>query len=902
MEKSLDRYVMTIQPPPVESRKRTSLVDSLKKLRRKTDTELDSSSTKGASEDLNSTDKSSSLEASTTRESSMAPNDVDCPPIDEAPATPANLRFPTILGPKQVEAKFLPMDSDEVARMVEVIRRVAELVVIGERAAASAIQHKEKLQKLAEKQQWGGEIMEEEDELFEVKARNAESDKYIAIFEAFFERNGLALITNILTGVSFDLRAYREKQRSNLHLDRSGHVEDLRIAEDMLQGIDLDEHSYMLLPPLPVATQAIQSVSILVQNVSRATSLFFILSNNHVNQLINFPLEEYHIAERKKHKQEANGMSPRRFGSPELAELTTHFITFLKSLALRMNSETLQFFLTYPSDTTFEAEEASTDASHFSDNNPQDMDEIDDDRPMDEVQSNFRAAPKKALRNRPVLVKKVKIEFPLYERALEFCSAHQDSFVRVTAMNICLNTLRLATVSPEQGYDEIMDLGLRENTGSSPDGVLYNAKPLPMRERLAIAQYVCSPSRVERLASPIFTKLAQLWGMLEEQFRDMDTAPETRYSDIKSGRKSAASEKVARAKETARRQKITDSFNDIAYKVQDELLLLEDVLKVGLTSLNEQTIEMMFATFVYPLLLQPLLLYFQRSPVPDEVLFADPLNDHSAGRDIKDSDSSASERLFISAPAKSALFSLASVFQLVSNAPLRRLLFTALFHPLSPDTTGETMIRAMADVACFSSNGEVAIRVDGTEKKTLGRAATDRATYVFGTVTGKKCRSGSSEYSGDEGETCVFVLSPALAEVLEFRGDDAMVVARTRANPYRKAIFKCLTLCSQLSDLRPLSVLAVDAAVSVVDERLVSDIMFGLDLKKFEDNMPADERSSGAHHIDFDDRGIGGSAPVESRLGLGAGTSSKFGHDHLGEVILAFRSCVMKAVPGGNGG
>jgi hypothetical protein len=39
------------------------------------------------------------------------------------------------------------------------------------------------------------------------------------------------------------------------------------------------------------------------------------------------------------------------------------------------------------------------------------------------------------------------IEFPLYARALEFCNSNQDSFVRLTAMNICLNTLRLAAIS-----------------------------------------------------------------------------------------------------------------------------------------------------------------------------------------------------------------------------------------------------------------------------------------------------------------------------------------------------------------------------------------------------------------------------------------------------------------------
>ena len=32
----------------------------------------------------------------------------------------------------------------------------------------------------------------------------------------------------------------------------------------------------------------------------------------------------------------------------EVTELTTHSISFLKPLAMRMNSETLQFFLSYP--------------------------------------------------------------------------------------------------------------------------------------------------------------------------------------------------------------------------------------------------------------------------------------------------------------------------------------------------------------------------------------------------------------------------------------------------------------------------------------------------------------------------------------------------------------------------
>ena len=48
-------------------------------------------------------------------------------------------------------------------------------------------------------------------------------------------------------------------------------------------------------------------------------------------------------------------------------------------------------------------------------------------------------------------------------------------------------------------------------------------------------------------------------------------------------------------------------------------MLLEGLLKVGLISLNEQAIEMLLATIVYPMLLQPLLLPgHQYSSAPGE--------------------------------------------------------------------------------------------------------------------------------------------------------------------------------------------------------------------------------------------------------------------------------------------
>ena len=384
---------------------------------------------------------------------------------------------------KDPDARFIPMNCEEEKEAVEIIRRVAELVVVGERAAASAADHTEKLRKVAENQHWGDDILEEQDAVLNMRGRSTETDKYISVFENFFERNGLSFIVQIVTGACFSLNGIGDRATER--------AEDIRMAEDFLRGIDASDHDYTLLPPLSIATQAVQSVSILVQNVSRATSLYFILSNNHINQLIDFPLELYHVAERKKYNQEGNQLSPRRFGSPELAELTTHFVTFLKSLALRMNVETLQFFLTYPSETTLEnygdGKPQTASSANFSDTSSDDVEPLED-QPMDEVETNS-SVPKPQEVDQPVAVKSVEVCFPLYARALEFCAAHQDSFVRVTAMNICLNTLRLATVTPDESNDEDGDPGM-DATGSSPDGVLHNAKPLPLRIRLHIAQHV----------------------------------------------------------------------------------------------------------------------------------------------------------------------------------------------------------------------------------------------------------------------------------------------------------------------------------------------------------------------------------------------------------------------------
>lgn len=894
---------------------------------------------------------------------------------------------------KETTVRFVPMNLVDTACFVETVRRLSELVVIGERAAAHVqaeeaklrslimhhksitIDHKDENQNIAfanddegnskikaekfveEERKLKEEIMEEQ--CASIREIISEKKGFASVYEHFFERNGLATIADILNGKSFNLSVYIERRKQAVRAelkecnDQSSknkvqeEVKDKQFradkerqihAEAMLRSLgSISENenfsSIILLPPLAVATQGFQSAAILVQNVKRATSLFFILSNNHINDLIGFPLEEYHIAERNKLEGSSSGsnsavndrngthslMSPRRFASAELGELTTTFVSFLKSLALRMNAETLQFFLTYPADTTIEGD---TYYSKYVCNRYD-----NEERPLDETTSNAEIRDQVPV-NRPIAVKTIEVEFPLYERALEFCSAHHDSFVRITAMNICLNTLRLTTVEAKTKDEEPGEVAakvkLEAALESSPDAALHNAKALPLRERLAIAQYVCTPSRVERLASPIFTKLAQLWGVLEEQFRDMEIAgkvvkdnkqDENNDNNRSNHHKRRPNEKFARAREIARRKKFTQIFNDTSYNLQDELLLLEDVLKVGLTSLNEQVIEMMFATFVYPLLLQPLLLYFRRSPVAAEVLFADALSDHSLGCEIKKSDATATEKAVISAPAKSALFCLAAAFQFLTNPPLLRLLFTAVFHPLSPDAAGETMIRAKADVACLGDDGKATLRIDRVNES--GETIIDgaRETYIFGTVTGRKEISGrcGESQGNDFNDACVFVLSPALSEILKFSGQDGGLVARSRHNPYRKAIFQCFTLNKEVSDLQDLAVMAVDSAISVFDEKFLADLLFGLDIKRYKDNLTTDQRFDSFRgnnpdldsnfDDDLDDRGIGGpiAGSVDSRLSLGELKGGKLGFDYMSEVINSFKCCIMSVGPGGKG-
>lgn len=203
--------------------------------------------------------------------------------------------------------------------------------------------------------------------------------------------------------------------------------------------------------------------------------------------------------------------------------------------------------------------------------------------------------------------------------------------------------------------------------------------------------------------------------------------------------------------------------------------------KVGLTALNEQIIEMMLATFVYPLLLQPLLDYYHRLPESGPApAMLDPFAERAFDRTTVDFNDIGRAPPHVTAPAKTAMFTLASVFHLITNRPLIRLLYTAVFHPISPDVSGETVISAEGSVTRVDESGRRSIRVDDS----IVRNSDERLTYPFG----GKVEAATID---NEVESCVFVLSPALAELLQCSGKKSSV-GKTRPNPYRRAILQCL--------------------------------------------------------------------------------------------------------------
>eukprot|EP00590_Aulacoseira_subarctica_P009634 CAMPEP_0172433464 /NCGR_PEP_ID=MMETSP1064-20121228/68222_1 /TAXON_ID=202472 /ORGANISM="Aulacoseira subarctica , Strain CCAP 1002/5" /LENGTH=746 /DNA_ID=CAMNT_0013181387 /DNA_START=156 /DNA_END=2393 /DNA_ORIENTATION=- len=414
------------------------------------------------------------------------------------------------------------------------------------------------------------------------------------------------------------------------------------------------------------------------------------------------------------------------------------------------------------------------------------------------------------------------IGFPLYARALEFCSPNQDSFVRLTAMNICLNTLRLATVTSQLQHcshenDSQTKATAETSTTSdnviqsidktkSPDATLESID-LPFRERISIAHHICQPERVEPFIGPIFCRLCHLTEALKEALLAIDN-----FSDSE----------VCESKELdARTVKISAAVEDVAADIQDELLLLDDVLKMGLTPLNEQIIEMMLSNFIYPTLLQPLLpclenvSEYQESNFEtfehlekSEEGFAPSLQQNLYSNSLLSlKEPQLTSDIII---AKSSLLVLYCIFNTITNTHLLRLVFTALFHPKAPDENSTETIAVKPSVVAHVGD-ELQLRLDCFSNITVN--------YDFG--------RSSPSHPGGKG-VCIFAFSPSLSKIL-----DGIGMAKTRANVYRKIMLMFLTEKNE-SDLQKAAILPFSAAVEALGE-FSEEILYGQSMKSAEE-------------------------------------------------------------------
>ncbi|ETV68613.1 hypothetical protein H257_15423 [Aphanomyces astaci] len=143
------------------------------------------------------------------------------------------------------------------------------------------------------------------------------------------------------TNYSFDgLKSVHMQLLRHRDLSESSLVELLRVSSEFL--IYSDQHSAQQFffeyfceknmlalfvqigeaaPPHRVQVQLLQTLSLLVQNITTATSLYYILSNNYINRL----------------------MTCRHFQLDQ-EDVRDWYVTFLKALSIRLNVDTVQFF------------------------------------------------------------------------------------------------------------------------------------------------------------------------------------------------------------------------------------------------------------------------------------------------------------------------------------------------------------------------------------------------------------------------------------------------------------------------------------------------------------------------------------------------------------------------------
>ena len=753
--------------------------------------------------------------------------------------------------------------------MIELIRRIAEIAVQEEQKSSSLLLHGE--ESFDDNRSAGGGASEV----------NITGNGSNMVFEYFCEVNVVNLLINIATGFSFvgqDRSAEDDfRNQDSLEFIRNEST-DTNDAVVSLGSASFESHiepTNLLflpkrLPSVRIAIQVLQSISILIQNVKMSTSLYLILSNNKVNDLINLPLDSYAAAEtfQQKHASLINHENGHGGSSGELSELTNIFISFLKSLTMKMNPETLQFYLTYPS-------MSSSSSSVFSSSKDK----------KSYCMSFISTSPSKQQQ-----VDLNQIKFPLYERALQFCNPEEDPFVRVTAMNLCLNTLRLATDGDESATDshneeqrnealheqnannEVKDTNInnaaeldtdKSNDENRPDRRKNpgTTSKLPFFERAAVCHYVCQPSRVQSLSAGIFTRLASLCGKVEETIRTLDRIDRAlsacfttvdKYNKEYSGDKSSTDktgpinteevQKKIKLLQSERVKLVKHFLGDTVSDFQDELFLLEDVLKVGLVPLNEQIIEMMFPTVIYPLVLTPLHNFIKqnkRQPTEEGGAtepnpFSDRFEKHMSRPVSRGASSSETD----SSLAKSALFMIASIYHYITHKELLQLLMTALLHPLTPEISNAyTIVKNHPDIMVQDAHRCSRIKTDALNQNEGG------SLYTYGRENIKN-DLGKVTSKGFLRHDCVFVFCPILSDIFEWSMVGSLpngVPKHLTPNRYRRTLLSCLSGTDGMAELQALAVYAIDAIVSTMRDEVLDCIIFGtkiLDEVEFRSSTP----------------------------------------------------------------
>ncbi|CAN0207601.1 unnamed protein product, partial [Discosporangium mesarthrocarpum] len=98
-----------------------------------------------------------------------------------------------------------------------------------------------------------------------------------------------------------------------------------------------------------IQTQVIQAISILIQNICSVTSLYMLLSKDHINRLIDPNLGKWARPGQEGRELEAEGSQAAGMEGMELPwadeEFLSHYVALLKAISVRLSPDTVQFFL-----------------------------------------------------------------------------------------------------------------------------------------------------------------------------------------------------------------------------------------------------------------------------------------------------------------------------------------------------------------------------------------------------------------------------------------------------------------------------------------------------------------------------------------------------------------------------